>query len=797
MEEIEILKRAIKRERLARKQAESIMEAKSLELYESNQKLIALNQNLEAEIVKGTAEIAQKEVEFKGLVESATEIIFKIDTKGIFTYVNPVTSSISGYSESELIGKSFTNFVRKDYVESLAQVYYNQLDDKTEKSVTEFPMITKNGEEIWLNQSATLVFDKDVPLEFVVLSHDVTKVKRTQDAMALSEEKYRGIIENLELGILEVDNDDKILKAYTQFCKLTGYSEEELIGKSSTDLLVGEEGREVFKKQLEERKKGNSGVYEIPIVKKNGSIAWVIISGAPFYNLKGEQMGTMGIHLDISHRKSIESQLRESKLKAEELYKVKELFMANMSHEIRTPMNAIIGMAELLGQSNLSEKQDKYVSAIQSSSKNLLVLINDLLDFSKIESGKLILETIPFHLKDLILKTKDLLASKADENGVQIIYEIDKELPTHFLGDPTRLGQVLINLVGNAVKFTTNGNVYLSVKSKITNGSNQQLFFEIRDEGIGISENEMRNIFSNYSQANESTARLYGGTGLGLSISQKLVDLMGGQLGVSSVKGKGSSFFFSLEMAASPEYVSRTESNFIFQVDFHKAQVLLVEDNPVNVLIAKTNLENWNCQVEVAENGLEAVSLLKKKEFNLVLMDMRMPVMGGVEATQVIRNKMGLSVPIIALTGNAIKGDQEKCISAGMNDYLSKPFEQKDLNQILSKWVVKKDVQRDMLVDLKGLQAMGDDDFVKRMVDLFIEESGKDIVNIKSAISSRDQEKIKNIAHKLKPSVRYVCVESMYAEVKEIENGKDSDEAFFNKTKRFVNHLEQVIKQLQ
>jgi PAS domain S-box-containing protein len=796
LEEIEILKQAIKREKLARKEAEAIMEAKSLELYESNQKLMALNQNLEFEIEKRTEEIARKVIEFKRLVESATEFIFRISLEGNFTYINPVMIKVSGFTEKELIGQHFTTFIHPDYVDSLEKLYLNQIAQLSENSVTEFPIITKDAREIWVNQSATLVIHEGVALEFMVLAHDITKVKMAKDAVAQSEEKYRGIIENLELGILEVDNNDKVLKAYSQFCKLTGYSEEDLIGKSPTDLLLSDEGRSILNQQISERKKGNSGVYEIPIIKKDGSKAWVIISGAPFYNLDGKQMGSVGIHLDISHRKSIESELQYTKQKTEELAKVKELFLANISHEIRTPMNAIIGMAELLENSRLDIKQDKYVSAIRSSSKNLLVLVNDLLDFSKIESGKLTIEIIPFNLQELIIKTKELLDPKADENGVRILYDIDPILPKSLLADPTRLGQVLINLVGNAVKFTTDGNVYISAKQVKNNRNIKSILFEIKDEGIGIADSEMLGLFENFTQANQTTARIYGGTGLGLSISHKIVDLMGGKLEVYSQKGRGSTFYFTLELEAAIAAIELDSEAHRIRENFHESEILLVEDNPVNVLIAKTNLENWNCRVDVALNGKEAIDKLLVKNYNLVLMDMRMPIMGGLEATQIIRNKLKLNVPVVAVTGNAIKGDEQKYLKQGMDDYLSKPFEQIDLNKILIKWLNVQSIQEENLIDISSLNAMGDDDFVDRMIQLFIDESTKELNILEEAIQAKNFSLIKSTAHKMKPSIKYVCIERLYQDIRSIEGWQDGDTLFLNKTQRFVSNLETVIKQL-
>lgn len=798
MDELEVLRRAIKREKLARKQAESIMEAKSLELYESNQKLLALNQNLEAEIEKRTQEIAQKEIEFKSLVESATEIIFKIDTSGNFTYINPVTSKISGFSEAELLGNSFTKFIRPDFIPKLSDLYTSQLEGLKETTVTEFPIIAKNGTELWFNQSATLIIENGEPKEFVVLSRNVTEVKQAQEAVALSEEKYRGIIENLELGILEVDNDGRILKAYPQFCKLTGYTEKELIGSSPSTLFLEKQGKKILDEQIQNRLQGKSSVYEIPLRKKNGEVAWVIISGAPFYNLKGEQIGTVGIHLDITHRKSIESQLRESKLKTEELYKVKELFLANMSHEIRTPMNAIIGMAELLEQSKLDKRQVNYVGAIRSSSKNLLVLINDLLDFSKIESGKLTLELIPFQLEELLLKTKTLLMPKADENGVDIQIRLDPNIPERLVSDPTRLSQVLLNLVGNAVKFTTNGRVTVSIKGLTPQNGLNQLLFEVMDEGIGISQEEMQGLFDNFIQANESTARMYGGTGLGLSISKKLVNLLGGKLEVSSTKGKGSNFFFTLFLKNDSSKYMEKKDVYEIHEDFQKARILLVEDNPVNTLIAQTILEKWNCAVIIANNGKEAISILEKESLDLVLMDVRMPVMGGLEATKIIRAKLNSSLPIVALTGNAIKGDNEKCFEAGMNDYISKPFEQLDLNRVLVKWIASKaSSPRKDLIDLTNLKKMGDSDFVDRMISIFIEETQKDLERFEQALENKNTHQLMDIAHKIKPSVKYVCHQDIYQDVLKIEQNQMNETDLLKIALTLSLDLKEVLKQLQ
>ena len=798
--EVENLKKALERQKLARKKAESFIESKSLELYESNTKLLKLNENLEQEVKRRTTKIEEKEKQFKALVENATDIIFTIDLNGFFTYVNPIAQKVSGYNEQEMLLMMFVNLVDESHKEDVIQHYHNQINNLDEISNLDFPICNKNGELIWINQKARLIQGDNGLKEFVVISRDITDIKAENELVKKSEEKYRGIIENLKLGILEIDNDDKIVKAYPQFCFLSGYNETELIGKSPTELFSHKTTKKIIKNQYIKKIKAESGAYELPLIKKNGEVAWVITSGAEFNGSDGKPKGTMGIHLDITERKKMESDLREAKLKAEELNKIKEMFLANMSHEIRTPMNAIVGMSELLEQTNLDQSQLNYLSAISSSSKNLLVLINDLLDFSKIDSGNLSLELVGFNLQKLINKTAETLSLKADQNGVNVICNIDVNLPRLLKGDPTRIGQVLLNLLSNAVKFTTNGSVFLSVNLVKKEKTKYRVQFNVKDEGIGISEKELTNIFKDFSQAKDSTSRLYGGTGLGLSISQKIVYLMKGDLKVKSELNKGSEFSFTLELEEVDfdDFEKESNDNYEIKYNFNQCDVLLVEDNPVNSLMAKTILENWNCKVDLAENGIESIVKLKTQIYDLILMDITMPKMGGIEASLIIRNELKIKTPIIALTANAINGDSEKCLEAGMNDYLSKPYHQIDLNKVLNKWIQPSVyLINENLINLSKLEEMEDPVFLKKMVNLFLVETQKEIALLKEAIDKSNFKQIRFTTHKIKPSINYVCIPRLYSEAKSIEISKDDDDKFLEKTKAFIELLELVLKQLK
>jgi PAS domain S-box-containing protein len=761
--EIENLKKALERQILARKQAESFIESKSLELYESNEKLKDLIANTNR------------------FPEENPNPVMRFSAHGhILMYSNNSGKGIVAHLSKEENGKTknfFTKQLEKSFL--IGSNYQFELSvDEIIYMINAVPFKSNSYINVYAN--------------------DISAMKKANESVKQSEEKYRGIIENLKLGILEVDNDDKIIKAYPQFCSLSGYDEEELIGKSPADLFLDDSSREIMRKQSKDRLKGISGVYEVPLIKKNGETAWVIISGAPFYNSNGHLKGTIGVHLDISDRKEMEADLRNAKLKAEELNKVKELFLANMSHEIRTPMNAIVGMSELLEQTGLDNSQTKYLSAINSSSKNLLVLINDLLDFSKIESGNLSLELVNFNLRKLIAKSTEIVGLKAEENGVNVIYKVDGNLPEILKGDPTRLGQVLLNLLSNAVKFTTNGFVHVSVNLVKSKGNKRLVKFIVKDDGIGIPESELINIFKNFSQAKNSTTRLYGGTGLGLSISQNILRLMNGTLEVRSELNKGSEFFFTIELEEAKIETSEKGNieNYKIEKDFSRINILLVEDNPVNSLMATTILEKWNCIIDLAENGVEAIEKLRTKTYHLILMDITMPKMGGIEASQIIRTDLKVETPIIALTANAISGDSKKCFEAGMNDYLSKPYSQIDLNKMLTKWV-KVNTEKEILFNLSKLEEMGDPEFLEKMVNLFLVETEKEIALINMAIDESDFKQIRLTAHKIKPSINYVCIVRLFDEVKAIEIYKNDDNAFLQKTRLFIVDLKLVLEQLK
>ncbi|MGV1100592.1 ATP-binding protein [Thiovibrio sp. JS02] len=405
---------------------------------------------------------------------------------------------------------------------------------------------------------------------------------------------------------------------------------------------------------------------------------------------EGEALN-MELMAENERRKATEAELIKARDVAEAASRAKDEFLANMSHEIRTPMNGILGTLQLLADTEMAPVQKEYVRIAHSSAEALLGILNDILDFSKIEAGKLILEQIPFSLRKIGEELLSLLARQAREKNIELSAEIDAALPERLLGDPTRMRQILSNLLTNAIKFTENGRVTVRVKCLSSHTDRVALRMEVIDTGIGIAEKYQADLFQSFSQADGSTTRKYGGTGLGLAIVRQLVLMMGGRIGVESEPGKGSTFWCALDFPVVAEFgreVARNKPE-ARNPGALQGRVLLVEDNKVNQMVAARMLAGLNLSVDIAEDGEKALAALARGGYDLAFMDCQMPILDGYEATRRYRRQEEGQgrLPIIAMTANAMEGDREKCLAAGMDDYLAKPVKKEQLCDLLAKWL--------------------------------------------------------------------------------------------------------------
>jgi PAS domain S-box-containing protein len=533
-----------------------------------------------------------------------------------------------------------------------------------------------------------------------------------------AQKEVQDLYDNAPCGYHSLDENGVFIHINQTELNWIGYTRAEVIGKMRLADLQETFPKEVFYNDFKNNLKGD-GVrnLELNLRRRDGTIFPVLINGTMIRDENGNFRHTRTTLTDFSEQRKLLDELEKAREIAEKSVEMKERFMANMSHEIRTPMNALIGFTNLLDRTELDEKQHEFVRTIKMAGGNLMTLINDLLDFSKIEAGMLRIETTSFDLNGLVQSLETLFQPKAQEKKVNFEVNVSRKIPQNVMGDPTRVSQIVVNLLSNAFKFTERGYVALTTELFDDNSDFATVKITVKDTGIGIENQELTRVFERFQQAQDDTTRLYGGSGLGLAIVKNLAEAMGGFVEADSKMGYGSTFSAILPFKKVAE-IDIKIPNFDFQtnertpqyiddlaiknghsivpktqINGHKMdkapRILVVEDNPMNQRLAALLLSDWGYEYEMAEDGQQAVDLIQKSDFQLVLMDIQLPVMDGYAATKTIRETLKMSIPIIATTAHAFAGEREKCLEIGMNDYVPKPLQEDAVLAIIQKYIKK------------------------------------------------------------------------------------------------------------
>jgi PAS domain S-box-containing protein len=714
-----------------------------------------------------------------------------------YIYVNP-----AGVSNSEarkwVIGKNDLQFcehwgIAKTVGEQRQKILTKALTEKRQISFEEAIILKNNNKKYYHRSISPVLNDAGEVIQLIGYGLEITDLKKAEYELKKSENLFRSVLNTVGEGIITIDLQDKIVMINDEVSMIWGYSREELIGEN-IHLLMPEDQRNIYDSIIHLINKAtDTSVLGKPVElagQRNDGTIFPIEIKIQRTQIDDEQFLTIAVS-DITERNKNLEDLIEARKIAEDSTKAKNLFLANMSHEIRTPLNAVIGLSKLLRETSLNPEQKILNDKLFISGENLLAIINEILDFSKIEAGKIEMGSIPFSLQKLIKRVYSSLEHTAEEKMITLTTSVDQQITKALMGDPVRLQQVLLNLVSNAIKFTRIGGVEVSCKLIGETGLKAKLLFSVTDTGIGISKENLSNIFERFRQEDDSVTRNYGGTGLGLAISKQLVNLMNGELHVESEKGVGSRFFFTLEFDTTDEKELQNEDQKIkFDPNALKnKKILIVEDNEFNQFIVKSLIEKWGASTEIAENGLIAVANLRQDAYDIVLMDMQMPEMDGVTATRIIRSEIDQVVPIFALTANVTKEAIQRAYDAGMNEYITKPFDEEDLYikllksvgmepefylsetsplDITSPNVHQEELQYDLL---KLSRFLGNNkDQVHAMIVKFLLYIPDYYQALIDAYESDDFENIMQTSHKIKSSLDLIATQSIRDAIKLIYN---------------------------
>jgi PAS domain S-box-containing protein len=782
---------------------------------ESEKELISINKAMEFQNEERRKRSEEMRVAnyARSLIEASRDPLFTISPEGKITDLNQATVRVTEKTREQLIGTYFSNYFTDP---AKAKAGYEEVFEKD--FVVDYPLTITDGTntDVFFNGSVYKDDKKNV-VGAVVVARDITEQKRFErdlieaKEVAESNSNYaRSLIEASRDPLVTIDGLGKITDVNEASIKVTGVSRKSIIGTNFSTYFTDPHKAETgYEKAF---KKGFVSDYSLTIKHKNGKLTDVLYNASVYKDKEGNVLGVFASARDVTDQKKIQLEhiklkelaeltaviADEAKRKAEKATKIavqavkaKQQFLSNMSHEIRTPMNAIIGFTKVILKTELTSKQQEYLKAIKVSGDAMIVLINDILDLAKVDSGQLLFEETPFKIESSIAAMLHLFELKIQEKNLNFVREYDNNIPEVIIGDPMRLHQIILNLVSNAVKFTTNGEIKVSTKLISQNDEKVTILFSVQDTGIGITKDKIKEIFENFQQASSETSRIFGGTGLGLAIVKQLVESQGGEISVRSKLAKGSTFSFTLSFLKTNKNAVPIEEIIELDKETKNVRVLVVEDIPLNQLLMKTLLDDFGFTSDIASNGSLAIDKLNNSEYDIILMDLQMPIMNGFEATKYIREKMNITIPIMALTADVTTVDIEKCTEVGMNDYLSKPIDDKLLYSKIVSLVkntkvtssieksVKKEIAELKLTDMSYLnqKTKSNPALMMEMIALYLEQTPLLVSEMSQSFKKRDWGMLQSVSHKMIPSFSIFGmkpeIESVARMINEFSNAKE------------------------
>ncbi len=747
------------------------------------------------------------------LINNSSDAIQISRNDGQFFFVNQTAADRLGIDKSKLetyyvqdIEKIFqTPGAWEKHVEELRSTDLMTIEGINENQLT--------GKIIPVEVTVKLVtFDEE---EFVVaIARDITERKLNELVHERQVNQARHIISSMNLGLVELDLDNTVIYWNQQFKNICNCARPDISGIKITQMFDSFDPTQDVIRELGERNEAlPSYQQQVRIFADNGRTAWWLMSLSPKFDEKNELVGKVAVILDISEQKILEDNL-ERALAAEQMASAaKENFLTNMSHEMRTPLNGVIGMLRQIDLNEVNTTQHIFVDSAQRAARHMLSIINNILDITKIESGELKLIYDNFSISD-VLRNIESIVSPSKEKPVDFIIEKDN-VEEWLVGDETIINQILINILGNAMKFTEEGSVKLKIQGGEIKNRKQALRMTVEDTGVGMSEAYVQDIFKKFHQEQIGKSRKFGGTGLGMYITKRFVDLLGGSISVKSTKGLGTTITIDLELELGVPNLEEQQKDFE-NLDFDGKKVLLVEDNEINIMVATYALQKLNLDVTNAMNGKDALQQIEKDNFDLILMDIQMPEMDGIEATQIIRKELKSDIPIIGLSANAFKTEIESCLQKGMNDYITKPFEESDLAKAISKYLTfevkpeqdkfpnEKEVfdSQEKLYDLAEVEQIcgNDPELIKSIIGSYLEVLPEEMEKINAAEKANDRETVKNRLHYLKSNIHTLKIDSIISEVDAMSSLEmlEWEEAKYQSTlKQVLSVLQLVYEQLK